>query len=86
MLLLYVTDSGQTVPLDSTSHLNKDINGKIAKYNAVSNRNGYLFVAFVVDRFGTVIKGVQDLIFHMFKRNAKNNCNEISDAEALVDD
>ena len=33
------TDSGQTDPLDSTSHLNKDINGKIAKYNAVSNRN-----------------------------------------------
>ena len=40
--------------------------------------------AFVVDRFGTVIKGVQDLIFHMFKRNTKNNCNEISDAEANI--
>ena len=59
-------------------------NGKIAKYKAVTNRNGYLFVAFVVDRFGTVIKGVQNLMFQMFKRNAKNNCNEISDAEANI--
>ena len=78
------TDSGQTDPLDSTSHLNKDINGKFTKYNTVSNRNGHLFVAFVVDRFGTVIKGVQDLMFQMFKRNARNNCNEISDAEANI--
>ena len=46
--------------------------------------NGHLFVAFVVDRFGTVIKGVQDLMFQMIKRNAKNNCNEISDAEANI--
>ena len=64
----------------------KDINGKNAQYNAVSNRNRHLFVAFVVDidRFGTVIKGVQNLMFQMFKRNAKNNCNEISDAEANI--
>ena len=53
------TDSGQTDPFDSTSHLTKDIDGKNAQYKAVSNRNGHLFVAFVVDRFGTVIKGVQ---------------------------
>ena len=46
--------------------------------------NPDLFVAFVVDRFGTVIKGVQDLMFQMFKRNARNNCNEISDAEANI--
>ena len=78
------TDSGQTDPLDSTSHLTKDIDGKNAQYNAVSNRNGHLFVAFVVDRFGTVIKSVQDLMFQMLKRNAKNNCNEISDAEANI--
>jgi hypothetical protein len=57
------TDSGQTDPLDSTSHLTKDIDGKNAQYKAVSNRNGHLLVAFVVDRFGTVIKGVQDLMF-----------------------
>lgn len=50
----------------------------------MTNRNGYLFVAFVIDRFGTVIKGVQNLMFQMFKRNAKNNCNEISDAEANI--
>ena len=43
-----------------------------------------MFVAFVVDRFGTVIKGVQDLMFQMFKRDARNNCNEISDAEANI--
>ena len=43
-----------------------------------------MFVAFVVDRFGTVIKSVQDLMFQMFKRNARNNCNEISDAEANI--
>jgi len=43
-----------------------------------------LFVAFVVDRFGTVIKGAQDLMFQIFKRNARNNCNEISDAEANI--
>ena len=43
------TDSGQTDPLDSTSHLPKDNNEKNAKYNAVSNRNGPKFVAFVVD-------------------------------------
>jgi hypothetical protein len=66
------TDSGQTDPLDFTSHLIKDMNGKIAKYNAVSNRNGHLFVEFVVDRFGAVIKEVQNLMFQMFKRNAKN--------------
>ena len=68
------TDSRQTNPLDSISHLNKDINGKIAKYNTVSNRNGHLFVPFAVDRFGTVIKEVQNLMFQMFKRYAKNNC------------
>ena len=78
------TDSGQTDPFDSTSHLTKDIDGKNAQYKAVSNRNGHLFVAFVVDRFGTVIKSVQDLMFQMFKRNARNNCNEISDAEANI--
>ena len=50
----------------------------------ISNRNGHLFVAFVVDRFGTVIKIVQNLMFQMFKRNAKNSCNEISDAEANI--
>ena len=66
------------------SHLTKDIDGKNAQYKAVSNRNGHLFVAFVVDRFGTVIKGVQDLMFQMFKRNARNNRNEISDAEANI--
>jgi hypothetical protein len=43
-----------------------------------------LFVAFVVDRFGTVIKGVQNLMFQMFKRNSKNICNEISDAEVNI--
>ena len=78
------TDSGQTDPLDSTSHLTKDIDGKNALYKAVSNRNGHLFVAFIVDRFGTVIKKVQDLMFQMSKGNAKNNCNEISDAEAHI--
>ena len=78
------TDSGQTDPFDSTSHLIKDIDGKNAQYKAVSNRNGHLFVAFVVDRFGTVIKSVQDLMFQMFKRNARNNSNEISDAEANI--
>ena len=57
------TDFGQTDPLDSTSHLTKDINGMIAKYNAVSNRNGHMFVAFVVDRFGTVIKVFRILCF-----------------------
>jgi hypothetical protein len=31
-----------------------------------------------------VIKGVQNLIFQIFKRNAKNNCKEISDAEANI--
>ena len=67
------TNSGRTEPLDSTSHLTKDTNGKNAKCNAVSNRNGHSFVAFVVDRFGTVIKEVQNLMFQMFKRNAKNN-------------
>merc|ERR1712070_1014395 len=45
---------------------------------------GHLFVAFVVDRFGNVIKSVQDLMFQMFKRNARNNSNEISDAEANI--
>ena len=43
-----------------------------------------MFVASVVDRFDTVIKEVQNLMFQMFKRNAKNNSNEISDAEANV--
>ena len=76
-----LTPDKQT-PLDSTSHLTKDNNEKNAKYNAVSNRNGHTFVAFVVDRFGTVIKSVQDLMFQMFRRNARNNSNEISDAEA----
>ena len=42
------------------------------------------FVAFVVDRFGTVIKEAQNLMFQMFKRNARNNCNEISDAETNI--
>ena len=51
-LLIY---TGQTDPFDSTSHLTKDIDGKNALYKAVSNRNGYLFVAFVVDRFGIKI-------------------------------
>ena len=60
------------------------MNGKIAKYNAVSNRNGHLLVAVVVDTFGTVIKEVQNLMLQMFKRNSKNNCNEISDAEANI--
>ena len=54
------------------------------KYKALSNRNGHLFVAFVVDRFGTAIKSVQDLMFQMFKRNTRNNSNEISDAEANI--
>ena len=31
-----------------------------------------------------MIKGVQDLMFQMFKGNAENNCNEISDAEANI--
>ena len=48
------------------------------------NRNGHSFVAFAVDRFDTVIKEVQNLMFQMFKRNAKNHSNEISDAEANV--
>ena len=52
------TDSGQTDHLGSASHLTKDNNEKNAKYNAVSNSNGHKFVAFVVDRFGTVIKDV----------------------------
>ena len=78
------TDSGQTYLLDSTSHLAKDNNEKNAQYNAVSNRNGHRFEAFVVDRCGMVIKEVQNLMFQMFKRNAKNNCNEISDAEANI--
>jgi hypothetical protein len=43
-----------------------------------------MFVAFVVDRIGTVIKEVQNLMFQIFKRNAKNYCNKISDAEANV--
>ena len=78
------TDSGQTDPFDPSSHLIKDVDGKNAQYKAVSNRNGHLFVAFVVDRFGNVIKSVQDLMFQMFKRNARNNSNEISDAEANI--
>ena len=61
-----------------------DNNEKNARCNAVSNRNGHSFVAFVVYRFGTMIKKVQNLMFQMFKRNAKNNCNEISDAEANI--
>ena len=65
-------------------HLTKDNNEKNAKYNAVSNRNGHKFVAFVVDRFGTVIKNVQNLMFQMFNWNARNNSNEISDAEANI--
>ena len=78
------TDSGQTDPLDSTSHLTKDNNQKNAKYNAVSNKNGHKFIAFAVDRFSTLIKDVQNLMLQMFKRNAKNNSDEISDAEANI--
>ena len=40
--------------------------------------------AFVVDKFGTVIKEVHPIMFQMFKRNAKSNSNEISDAEANI--
>jgi hypothetical protein len=65
-----LTPDKQT-PLDSTSYLTKDNNEKNAKYNAVYNRNGHKFVAFVVDRFGTAIEYVQYLMFQMFKRNAK---------------
>jgi hypothetical protein len=78
------TDSRQTNPLDSTSHLTKDNNGKNAKYNAVPNRNGHKFVAFVVGRFGTAIKEVQTTLFQMFKRNAKHNSAEISDDKANI--
>ena len=78
------TDSSQTDPFDPSIHLIKDIDGKNAQYKGVSNRNGHLLVAFVVDSFGNVIKSVQDLMFQMFKRNARNNSNEISDAEANI--
>ena len=62
-------------------HKMEQSNEKNAKYNAVSYRNGHMFVAFVVDKFGAVIKEVLNLIFQMFKRNAKNNCNKISGTE-----
>jgi len=51
----------------------KDNNVKNAKCNAVSDRNGHKSIAFIVDKFGTVIEEVQTHIFQMFKfkRNAK---------------
>ena len=47
-----------SIPSPIFNQTTKDIDGKNAQYKAVSNRNGHLFVAFVVDRFGTVIKEI----------------------------